>query len=103
MNNWEKNKLVDKAFAIFGLFNTFFGIIILLLFVGFIFYDGVQRVDWDFLTSLPSRFPEKSGIYTAIIGSVWMVLLVVIIAIPLGIAAAIYLEEYVKTGFLPNF
>lgn len=99
MNNWKKNRLIDKGFAAFGIINTFLGIIILLIFVAYIFYEGAHRVNWDFLTALPSRFPEKSGIYTAIVGSVWIVILVIIIAIPLGIGAAIYLEEYVKNGF----
>lgn len=99
MTNWKKNKLKDKAFSIWGIINTLFGIVILGIFIAFILYQGLTRLDWEFLTALPSRFPEKAGIYTAIMGSLWLLSLVIIIAIPLGIAAAIYLEEYVRTGF----
>lgn len=99
MTNWKKNKLKDKVFSIWGIINTLFGIVILGIFIAFILYQGLTRLDWEFLTALPSRFPEKAGIYTAIMGSLWLLSLVIIIAIPLGIAAAIYLEEYVRTGF----
>lgn len=102
MNNWKRNKLIDKSFAFFGLLSTFVGIIVLLIFIGYIVYEGAHRLNWAFLTGLPSRFPEKSGIYTAIVGSIMMVILVVIIAIPLGIATAVYLEEYLKKGFFAN-
>jgi len=50
----------------------------------------------DFLTSLPSRKPERAGIYTAIIGTLDLMLLTVLFAIPIGVGAGIYLEEYAK-------
>lgn len=103
MTSWQKNKLLDKAFSAWGFTNTLFGIISLVVFTVFIFYEGFHRLSWDFLTALPSRFPEKAGIYTAIMGSMWILIMVIIIAIPLGIAAAIYLEEYVKKGFIATF
>jgi phosphate transport system permease protein len=56
--------------------------------------DGWHRLSWSFLTSIPSRFPDQAGIYTAIVGSVYVIALTAAIAVPLGVAAAIYLEEY---------
>jgi phosphate transport system permease protein len=56
--------------------------------------DGLPRLDWQFLTSFPSRKPENAGIYSALVGSFYVVTLTAFIAIPLGIGAAIYLEEY---------
>ena len=59
-------------------------------------HTGWQWVDGQFLTSFPSRFPEKSGIKVALWGTVWVIGLTAAIAIPIGVATAIYLEEYAK-------
>jgi len=56
--------------------------------------EGIQRIDWDFITNLPSRRPEKAGILTAWTGTAWILGLTAIISIPLGVAAGVYLEEY---------
>lgn len=56
--------------------------------------DGSHRIGWDFLTSFPSRFPAKAGIYSAVVGSLYMMLLVIAISFPVGTGAALYLEEY---------
>lgn len=99
MNNYSKNKLNDRLFQGFGIANTFFGLVLLAFFIGYIIYIGANRLGWEFLTSLPSRFPEKSGIYTAMIGSVWIMFLTTLFAFPVGVAAAVYLEEYQKKGW----
>ena len=96
MNNIRKNRLIDRSFQIWGIGNTFLGIVLLSMFIGYIIYMGASRISIDFLTSLPSRFPEKSGIYTAMIGSVWIMFMTALFAFPVGVAAAIYLEEYLK-------
>lgn len=96
MNNIKKNRLKDQIFKIWGIACTFIGLVLLALFIGSILIDGIQRIDWDFITSLPSRKAEKAGIFTALMGSVWILILTTIISLPLGIAAAIYLEEYAK-------
>ena len=86
----------DKAFRYFGIFCTFFGLFMLAIFVGDVLMKGLGRIDWAFITNLPSRFPEKAGIYTALLGTCWILALTAIIAIPIGVAAGIYLEEYGK-------
>lgn len=73
---------------------TVVGIVLLGVLLYSVFRDGRQRLSWDFLTSFPSRFPEKAGIKSALFGSVWVVVLTGAIAVPTGIAAAIYLEEF---------
>lgn len=100
MNNIRKNRLKDQAFKIWGIFCTLLGLVLLAVFIGNILIDGIMRIDWEFVMNLPSRKPEKAGIYTALLGSVWIVLLTTIIALPIGIAAAIYLEEYSKKNKL---
>jgi phosphate transport system permease protein len=63
-----------------------------------VFSDGWPRLNWQFLTSLPSRRAADAGIYPALIGSLWVMALTAALALPLGIAAAIYLEEYGSGG-----
>ena len=56
--------------------------------------DGYSRINWDFLTSFPSRHPEKAGILPALVGSVYVVGIAGVTSFVLGVSAAIYLEEY---------
>jgi len=100
MNNIRKNRLKDQAFKIWGIFCTLLGLVLLAIFIGNILIDGIMRIDWAFVMNLPSRHAEESGIYTALMGSIWVLLLTTIIALPVGIAAAIYLEEYSKKNKL---
>jgi phosphate transport system permease protein len=57
-------------------------------------HDGLARLSWQFLTSYPSRHPEQAGILAALVGSVYVILLTAVLAVPIGVGAAIYLEEY---------
>jgi phosphate transport system permease protein len=59
-----------------------------------VFSDGWGRLNWQFLTSISSRRASEAGIYPALIGSVYVITLTTLLALPIGIAAAIYLEEY---------
>jgi len=102
MNNIRKNRLKDQAFKVWGIACTLLGLILLLIFLGNIVMDGIQRINWSFLMNLPSRSPEKAGIYTALMGSLWVLSLSTIFALPVGIAAAIYLEEYGKKNKLAS-
>ena len=57
--------------------------------------DGAPRISWDFLTSFPSRIiPASSGIQSALYGTLWLMVICALIVVPLGIATAVYLEEY---------
>jgi phosphate transport system permease protein len=57
--------------------------------------DGAPKLSWDFLTSFPSRIlPQTSGIQSAIYGTLWLMVVCAVIVVPLGIATAVYLEEY---------
>jgi len=59
---------------------------------------GGSSLDTQFLTSSPSRIPAKAGILPALVGTLWVTLLVALITFPIGIGAAIYLEEYAGRG-----
>jgi phosphate transport system permease protein len=56
--------------------------------------DGLPYLNWGFLTSYPSRFPDQAGILPALFGTIWVVGLTALFSFPLGVFAAIYLEEY---------
>ncbi len=62
--------------------------------------DGLVRLSWDFITGYPSRRASRAGLYPALIGSIFVILLTAAFALPIGVAAAIYLEEYGKRNFL---
>ncbi len=96
MTNSKKNRIKDRIFEYFGIASTFFGLVILAIFIGNILVDGLSRIDWDFMTSLPSRKADRAGIFTAWSGSLWILVLTTLIAFPLGVSAGVYLEEYGK-------
>lgn len=103
MSNEVRNRIKDKVFRYLGIASTWIGLIILGIFIINILIDGVMRLNGKFLTNLPSRFPEKAGILTAWTGTLWILFLTAFFAIPIGIAAGIYLEEYSKKSRLSNF
>lgn len=94
MSNIRTNRVIDTVFRYVGIACTFIGILVLLIFLGNILIQGLTRIDWDFLTNLPSRRPHRAGILTAWTGTAWLLGLTAVIAIPLGIAAGIFLQEY---------
>ena len=56
--------------------------------------DGASRLSWQFLTNIASRNADEAGVYHALMGSIWVIALTGLLALPTGVAAAIYLEEY---------
>lgn len=96
------NKLRDHLFWIIGLLSTLIGFVLLFTLLIDLFIDGFPRLGWQFFTSYPSRFPEKAGILSAWVGTTLVMIVTAATAVPLGIAAGIYLEEYGKKNWLTN-
>jgi phosphate transport system permease protein len=71
-------------------------IVMLFLILGNIFIGGVGTISWEFLSTAPSQGLEAGGILPAIIGTVFLVLLMVICGVPVGVLTAIYLQEYTR-------
>lgn len=92
----KRNRLNDQIFKYLGIAATMIGLIVLAYFIIDIVADGIARIDWDFLTSLPSRKAEKAGILPAWAGSAWILGMTALFALPLGVAAGVYFEEYAK-------
>ena len=66
------------------------------------FMDGLPYLNWGFLTSYPSRFPDQAGILPALFGTIWVVGLTALFSFPLGVFAAMYLEEYAPKNWLTD-
>lgn len=100
MSRLRRNRIIDTGFRYVGIAATFFGLVVLAVFIFNILQQGLGRIDGDFLTSLPSRRASRAGILTAWTGTAWILFLTALISIPLGVAAGIYLEEYGKKNRL---
>lgn len=96
------SKLKNYIFMIIGLLSTFVGLFLLLVLFIDLFLDGYSRLNYKFFTSFPSRFPEEAGILSAWVGTSLLMLVTAAAAIPLGVAAGIYLEEYAGKNWITN-
>jgi phosphate transport system permease protein len=94
----RRRRLGDQLLQASGLFVMVIALGALAALLFDVLMDGAGRLSWQFLTSLPSRRASQAGLLTALVGSVYVILLTAIIAVPIGIGAAIYLEEYGKRG-----
>ncbi len=93
----------DWLFVTFGLLSTLLGLLALGALLYDVISDGAGRLSWQFLTSYTSRRAEAAGIYAALIGSMFVISVTAAIAIPIGVAAAVHLEEYGGRGRLSRF
>jgi phosphate transport system permease protein len=91
---------LGSAFHVLCLLATLVGIVVL----GALLYDVIRtgggRLTWDFLTGFPSRFAARAGMFPALIGTVWTLVLTGVIAFPLGVGTAVWLEEYAPASRL---
>ena len=93
----------EKIFRGVAVALTGFSLLVLVVLIFHVVVAGFSYLSLDFLTSFPSRFAHKAGIKSALMGSIWLMVFVFIISVPLGIAAAIYLEEYNRKTRLSRF
>ena len=94
-DNLESRETLGKVFEIVFLLGLLIGVFILALLLFDIFRDGLARfLTPGFLTETPSRFPDQGGIRPAIVSSILLGLIVIVVTVPIGIGAALYLEEY---------
>lgn len=98
-----RRRMLDRAFHWVFLAASLVGILALALLLIDVLRKGLVWLDWDFLTRFPSRFPHRAGIKAALAGSLWVVGLTALISFPLGVGAAIYLEEFAGRNRLTQF
>jgi phosphate transport system permease protein len=88
---------LDRAFTWLVTGAALVGVVVLVVLLVDVIRDGSSMLSLEFLTSFPSQvFPENGGIYPALVGSLWLLGLTGLISVPLGLGAAVYLEEYAQ-------
>jgi phosphate transport system permease protein len=104
MDQFERHnrnqRIKNSIFKVVAIAGLLFALCVLLLLLINIFSNGFSRLNASFISNYPSRRPENAGIIAGLVGSLYMVLLTSAIAIPVGIGAALYLEEYGKKNWL---
>jgi phosphate transport system permease protein len=95
-----KNK--QLIFAAAGVLCTAFAVLVLIAAFLDLLIDGAPRLSWDFLTNFPSRRASEAGILSAWVGSAMVMVVTMLSAVPIGVGAAVYLEEYAKQNWLTD-
>jgi len=98
----ERHKRWDAAFAVFGLLCLMIGVLTFVSLFTEMAVNGAARLDWDFFTHYPSRRASQAGILSAWVGSTLVMLVTAVVAVPLGVASAVYLEEYAPKNWMTD-
>lgn len=93
----------ESIFVVVSLTAVGLTLVVLLSLLIDVFMDGLPRLSWDFLNAYPSRFPDRAGILSALVGTCYIMLLTALFSFPVGVGAALYLEEYAKRNRLTRF
>jgi phosphate transport system permease protein len=97
-----RRKRQDAVFNLVGIACLLIGLVTLAALIVDMAIDGLPRIDWQFMTSYPSRFASQSGILSSWVGTLLIMTVTAGSAVPLGIAAGVYLEEYAPKNKLTN-
>jgi len=98
----KRHKLNDYIFSVIGLIALMVGLITLLILFVDLVYDGSGRFTLDFLSEYPSRRAARAGLLSAWVGSVLVMSVTFITAVPMGVAAGLYLEEYAPKNWFTD-
>ncbi|HEX5652214.1 MAG TPA: phosphate ABC transporter permease PstA [Chitinophagaceae bacterium] len=96
-------RLTDVLFKYIALSFTILALAVLVILLVDIFSKGLGRIHWDFFRNLPSRHAERSGIMTALAGMLSLLFFTILFALPVGIMAGVYLQEYGKRNRFAKF
>ncbi len=96
----KKRRISDSVLHILITCCAGISIILLLFIVAYVALRGIRVINWDFITNVPSSVKGTFGIAGNIVNTLYLIVLTLLIAVPLGIGAAIYLNEYAKPGRL---
>jgi phosphate transport system permease protein len=96
----KRNRRRDYIFSLLGLLSTFVGMLTLAALLIDLMLDGASRLTPHFFTSFPSRFPSQAGILSAWVGTTLVMIVTALTAVPMGVGAGIYLEEYAPKNWL---
>jgi phosphate transport system permease protein len=98
----KKANRQDLRFAVVGFVVLVVAMVTLLALVVDFMVDGIPRISWDFLTNYPSRRPDQAGILSAWVGTTLVMLTTGALAVPIGVSAGIYLEEYAPKNWITD-
>lgn len=92
-----RRRMADRVFALVCFLAAAVAATIIIVILGKLLIDGLPRLSLEFLTRMPSQIrPEKAGVLSALVGSLYIMGLTALFAVPVGVAAAVYLEEFVQ-------
>jgi phosphate transport system permease protein len=94
LSETNRSTAKDTAFRLTLLFCLSVGLVFLVILLGSVLWTGAPRLSLEFITNMPSRRPERAGVQSAIMGSIWVTGFTALFCIPTGVLASIYLEEY---------
>jgi phosphate transport system permease protein len=102
--NWRhRRRALGRVFEVVCLVAISLGLLALLVLVLDILRRGLPTLTWEFLNSFPSRFPQSAGIKAALVGSLWVIGLTALFALPTGVAAGVWLEEIGRRDRVSRF
>ncbi len=91
----QRRRRSGRAFELLCMLLSLFGLAFLAVLIGRVLWEGASWISVKFLTNFPSQmFPENAGIKSALWGTIWLMAITTLTAVPIGVAAAVYLEEY---------
>lgn len=97
--NLSRRYTLDRIFKTLAWIATWAGLVVLAVLLLDVFIDGLPWLDWQFIRSFPSRKPEQAGIISALVGSIWLIILTALFALPVGVASGIFLEEFASDSW----
>lgn len=103
VSRMNQRLLSNRIYKVLFFIATMFGLLVLGILLYRILTQGSPYLSLDFLQNLPSRRPERAGIKTALIGTIWLVGVTAPLSLLLGVGTALYLEEYAKKGRFTDF
>jgi phosphate transport system permease protein len=101
--NLHKRYKFDALFKLATIAALSIAIAILAWLILDVLVSGLGSLDWQFLTSFPSRHPEEAGILAAIAGTGWVMFLVAVFSFPIGVGSGLYLEEFSEDTWFSRF
>ncbi len=95
-----KNAQTQKLARAFLLFMTAVLVVPVLAILAILIAEGAPAISWEFLTESPTNGMTAGGVFPALIGTIWIVLVALVASVPVGVAAAVYLSEYAPDNML---
>ncbi len=94
----KKSRPLDNILLVLIYLAMIITVVILLSIIGYVTYRGISKVNWEFISTVPSTINQTFGILGNIVNTLYIIIITLLIALPIGIGSAIYLNEYAKNA-----